>query len=47
MLVLVMVWELVYGAESWASLYVMLLGVVFAVAASLGALLGTWRGKHR
>jgi hypothetical protein len=47
MLALVLLWELVYGPASWASLYVMLLGIVFTVAASLGALLGTWWGKHR
>jgi hypothetical protein len=47
MLAMVMLWEVVYGRTSWASLYVFMLAVTYAVAASAGALLGTWLGKRR
>lgn len=47
MLVVVMAWEVAFGRTSWASLYVFMLGVIFAVAAAIGAVVGTWFGKRR
>lgn len=47
MLVVVMAWEIAYGRTSWASLYVFMLGVIFAVAAAIGAVVGAWFGKRR
>lgn len=46
MLALVLLWSLVYGSTYWGSTYVFELGIVFAIAASAGALLGTWWGKR-
>jgi hypothetical protein len=47
MLLAIMMWEVVYGRNSWASTYVLMLGVAYAVAATIGALVGTWLGKRR
>jgi hypothetical protein len=47
MLGFVLLWELVYGRESWRSLYVFMLGVVFAASALVGAIPGVWLGKRQ
>jgi hypothetical protein len=47
MLFLVLFWATVFGRSSWASAVVTVLGMVFAVAAAIGAVLGTWLGKRR
>jgi hypothetical protein len=47
MLVAIMIWEIVYGRTSWASTYVFMLGVTYALAATIGALVGSWLGKRR
>ena len=46
MLGLVLLWSLVYGSTYWGSLFVFELGIVFAITAGIGALLGTWWGKR-
>lgn len=45
MIAIVMLWEIVYGRTSWASTYVFMLGVAYAVAATVGALSGVALGK--
>jgi hypothetical protein len=47
MLMAVMLWEFAYGRSSWASTYVFMLGVNYAAAATIGALVGSWLGKRR
>lgn len=47
MMGLVLLWDLAFGRESWWSLYVFMLGVVYAVAAMVGAMAGVWRGRQR
>jgi len=42
---LVLVWT--YGPAAWASMYVFMLGVIFTIAASIGALIGSALGKRR
>jgi hypothetical protein len=46
MIGLVLLWEAFYGPISWSSTYVFMLGVVFAVAATVGALIGVALGKR-
>ena len=46
MLFLVLFWATVFGRSSWASAVVTVLGMMFAVAAALGTVLGTWLGKR-
>jgi hypothetical protein len=47
MLLLILVWVAVFGHTSWISAFITLLGAMFAVAATIGAVAGTWLGKHR
>jgi len=47
MLVLVLLWEVTNGRDSWRSLYVFMLGVVFATSALVGAIPGVCLGKRR
>jgi hypothetical protein len=47
MLLLVLFWVTVFGRSSWTSAIVTVLGAMFAVAATIGAVLGTWLGKQR
>lgn len=47
MLMAILIWEAVCGRTSWASTYVLMLGVAYAVAATVGALAGSWLGKRR
>ena len=47
MLVLVLLWASVLGRSSWTSAVVTVLGAMFAVAAAIGAVVGTWLGKRR
>src|SRR5215204_7292972 len=47
MLVLVLLWASILGRSSWTSAVVTVLGAMFAVAAAIGAVLGTWLGKRR
>jgi hypothetical protein len=46
MIALVLLWEAFYGPSSWSSTYVFMLGVVFAIAATIGAFIGTALGKR-
>ena len=43
----ILVWVAVYGRSSWASAFITMLGAMFAVAAAIGALIGTWLGFRR
>ncbi len=47
LLVVIRLWVAVYGRTSWASAFITMLGAMFAVAATIGALIGTWLGKRR
>ena len=47
MLGLALLWEVRYGPSSWASTFVFMPGVVFTLAAAVGASLGTWMCKAR
>ena len=47
MLLLVLLWVAVFGHTSWTSAFITVLGAMFAVAAAIGAVLGTWLGKRR
>jgi len=47
MLFLVLFWVTIFGRSSWASAVVTVLGMMFAVAVAIGAVLGTWLGKRR
>jgi hypothetical protein len=47
MLFLVLFWVTIFGRSSWASAVVTVLGMMFAAAAAIGAVLGTWLGKRR
>jgi hypothetical protein len=47
MLLLILVWVAVFGHTSWTSAFVTVLGAMFAVAATIGAVVGTWLGKRR
>ena len=47
MLLLILLWVAVFGHSSWTSAFMTVLGAMFAVAATTGALLGTWLGKRR
>jgi hypothetical protein len=47
MLAVILLWAAAYGRSSWASAFVTVLGTMFAVAATIGALIGTWLGKRR
>lgn len=47
MLAVILVWVAVSGRSSWASAFITMLGAMFAVAATMGALTGTWLGKRR
>jgi hypothetical protein len=46
MLFLVLFWVTLFGRSSWISAIVTVLGMMFAVAAAIGAVLGTWLGKR-
>ena len=45
-LALVLLWELSFGRSSWASTFVLWLGILFTLAATAGALAGTWLGRR-
>ncbi len=47
MLLLVLLWVAVFGHSSWTSAFITVVGAMFAVAATIGAVLGTWLGKRR
>ena len=47
MLILILLWVAVFGHTSWASAFIFVLGAMFSVAATIGAVLGTWLGKRR
>jgi hypothetical protein len=47
MLLLILLWVAVFGHSSWTSAFITVLGAIFAVAATIGAVLGTWLGKRR
>jgi hypothetical protein len=47
MLLLILLWVAVVGHSSWTSAFITVLGAMFAVAATIGAVLGTWFGKRR
>ncbi len=47
MLLLVLLWVAVFGHTSWTSAFITVLGAMFAVAATIGAVLGTWLAKRR
>jgi hypothetical protein len=47
MLGLILLWVAVYGGSSWTSAFITMLGAMFAVAATIGAVVGTWLGKRR
>ena len=47
MLLLILLWVAVFGHSSWTSAFITVLGAMFAVAATIGAVLGTWLGKRQ
>jgi hypothetical protein len=47
MLLLILLWVAIFGHSSWTSAFITVLGAMFAVAATIGAVLGTWLGKRR
>jgi hypothetical protein len=47
MLLLILLWVAVFRHSSWTSAFITVLGAMFAVAAAIGAVLGTWLGKRR
>lgn len=47
MLLLILIWVALFGHTSWTSAFVTVLGAMFAVAATIGAVVGTWLGKRR
>ena len=47
MLAVILLWVAIYGRSSWASTFVTMFGAMFAVAATIGALIGTWLRKRR
>jgi len=46
MIALILLWVTLFGRSSWASTFVTMLGALFAVAAAIGAVIGTWFGKR-
>jgi hypothetical protein len=46
MLLLILVWVAVFGHTSWTSGLITVVGAMFAVAATVGAVVGTWLGKR-
>jgi hypothetical protein len=47
MLALILGWVALFGHSSWTSAFITVLGAMFAVAATIGAVVGTWLGKRR
>lgn len=47
MLLLILLWVAVFGHSSWNSAFISVLGTMFAVAAAIGAVLGSWLSKRR
>jgi hypothetical protein len=47
MLLLILLWVAVFGHSSWTSAFISVLGAMFAVAAAIGAVLGTWLSMRR
>ena len=47
MLLLILLWVAVFGHSSWTSAFIFVHGAMFAVAAAIGAVLGTWLSKRR
>ena len=46
MIALILLWVTVFGRVSWTSAFITMLGAMYAVAATIGALVGTWLGKR-
>jgi hypothetical protein len=47
MIALVLLWVTVIAHTSWTSAFITMLGAVYAVAATIGAVVGAWLGKRR
>jgi hypothetical protein len=47
MIALVLLWVTVFAHTSWTSAFITVLGAVYAVAATIGAVVGAWLGKRR
>jgi len=47
MIALVLLWVTLFGHTSWTSAFITMLGTTYAVAATIGAVVGTWLGKRR
>ena len=47
MIALVLLWVTVFAHTSWTSAFITMLGAVYAVAATIGAVVGAWLGKRR
>jgi hypothetical protein len=47
MLLLILLWVAVFGHSSWTSAFITVLGAMFAVGATIGAVLGIWLGKRQ
>ena len=47
MLLLILLWVAVFGHTSWTSAFLTVLTAMFAVAATIGVVLGTWLGKRQ
>jgi hypothetical protein len=45
-LLLILLWVALFGHTSWTSAFIFVLGAMFSVAATIGAVLGTWLGKR-
>ena len=46
MLLLILLWVAVFGHSSWTSAFITVLGAIFTIAATIGAVLGIWLGKR-
>jgi len=47
MIALILLWVTVFGHSSWTSAFITMLGAMYAVAAAIGAVVGTWLGKRQ
>ena len=47
MLALILLWVALFGHSSWTSAFITMLGAMFAVAATIGAVVGTRLGKRQ
>ncbi len=46
MLGLILGWVALFTHSSWTSAFITMLGAMFAVAATIGAVIGTWLGRR-